>query len=602
MEQSEPKDINTNKKKGTSFMKNVLVLMFSQIMVKILGFIYKLVITNIEGFGDTGLGYYSAGYQIYSLLLALSSIGIPNVVSKLVSERTAVGDNKGAQRIFKSCMTFFVGLGIILSVALFFGAEYIAKIVFNVPDTKYVMQVLAPAIVFVSASAVFRGYFAGLNDMKPTSYSQIIEQFLNCVLSITFVYALIGKEPYIMAAGGNLSTTCAIVLTFIYLIIYYKRKKLNIEKKQISPEAKKTTWQLLKIILVLSVPITFSSVISIISPLIDSTTVSRCIQNAFAYMYPIKEELEAFAMSMTGILSKVDTLTAMPIAVNIAFSTALVPVISTALAKKDYDTASKRMTFSLFASLLIIIPCAFGFISLAQPILNLIYPTASNGASVFILCSVSMIFVALNQTINGGLYGLNKSYVPAIATVLSIVIKIWLNLVLISNPSIGINGSGISSIAAQMLIFIICIVILNKHLKLYFDFKRMILGPLASGALMGVSVYFINQALNGIIGNTISTLISIFLGVIIYVLSIILFKILKKEDILMIPFGTKIYPLLVKFKIYKEEVEVEQTINSELIEETIESESQTEKDVLISINEKNENIDKNKKHYPKHMK
>ena len=213
-----------------------------------------------------------------------------------------------------------------------------------------------------------------------------------------------------------------------------------------------------------------------------------------------------------------------------------------------------------------------------------------------------MIFVALNQTINGGLYGLNKSYVPAIATVLSIVIKIWLNLVLISNPSIGINGSGISSIAAQMLIFIICIVILNKHLKLYFDFKRMILGPLASGALMGVSVYFINQALNGIIGNTISTLISIFLGVIIYVLSIILFKILKKEDILMIPFGTKIYPLLVKFKIYKEEVEVEQTINSELIEETIESESQTEKDVLISINEKNENIDKNKKHYPKHMK
>ena len=88
-------------KKRSSFMQNVLILMFAQIMVKVLGLVYKFVITNFEGFGDTGLGYYSAGYQIYSLLLALSSIGIPSVVSKLVSERIAKGDNKGAQRIFK---------------------------------------------------------------------------------------------------------------------------------------------------------------------------------------------------------------------------------------------------------------------------------------------------------------------------------------------------------------------------------------------------------------------------------------------------------------------------------------------------------------------
>ncbi|MCI9247504.1 MAG: polysaccharide biosynthesis protein [Clostridia bacterium] len=550
------KDTNVKKKKGASFMKNVLVLMFSQIMVKILGFIYKLVITNFEGFGDTGLGYYSAGYQVYSLLLALSSIGIPNVVSKLVSERVAIGDNKGARRIFKICMTFFTIVGLILSVILFFGAETIARVVFNVPDTKYVMQVLAPAVVFVAASAVFRGYFAGLNDMKPTSYSQILEQFLNCVLSITFVYALIGKEPYIMAAGGNLSTTCAIVLTFIYLIAYYKRKKIKVKRRQVSPEAHKTTGQLLKTILVMSIPITFSSVISIISPLIDSTTVSRCIQSAFANIYPIKEELEAFAMSMTGILSKVDTLTALPIAVNIAFSTALVPVISTSLAKKDYETASKRMTFSLFASILIIIPCACGFISLAQPILNLIYPTASDGASVFVLCSISMIFVALNQTINGGLYGVNKSYIPAVAIVLSVFIKVGLNLTLISNPDIGINGSGISSIVAQGFVFLICIIALHKNLRLNFEFGRMIVSPIAAGALMGGVVYFINKGLNTVVGNSMSTIISIICGGIIYVLALFLGKILLKEDILMIPFGTKIYPLLVRLRIYQDEPEL----------------------------------------------
>ena len=240
MEQEEIANENIKKKKGASFMKNVLVLMFSQIMVKILGFIYKLVITNAPGFGNTGLGYYSAGYQIYSLLLALSSIGIPNVVSKLVSERVAIGDNKGAQRIFKICMTFFTTIGFALSLILFFGAEAISNVVYNVSDIKYVMQVLAPAVVFVAISAVFRGYFAGLNDMKPTSYSQVIEQFLNCVLSITFVYALIGKEPYIMAAGGNLSTTLAIVLTFIYLITYYKKRKSKVDINGVSPEENKS--------------------------------------------------------------------------------------------------------------------------------------------------------------------------------------------------------------------------------------------------------------------------------------------------------------------------------------------------------------------------
>ena len=104
--------------KTNSFMKNILILMFAQIMVKILGLVYKFVITNFDGFGDTGLGYYSSGYQIYSLLLALSSIGIPSVISKLVSERIAINDQKGAQRIFRICMVLFVGIGAILSFAL----------------------------------------------------------------------------------------------------------------------------------------------------------------------------------------------------------------------------------------------------------------------------------------------------------------------------------------------------------------------------------------------------------------------------------------------------------------------------------------------------
>lgn len=564
------------KQKGASFMKNVLILMFAQISVKLLGLIYRLVITNAEGFGNTGLGYYSTGYQIYSLLLALSSIGIPSVVSKMVSERIAIGDNKGAQRVFKISMTFFVSLGLAFSLLLFFAAGPIATLVFNVPDVKYVMQVLAPAIVFVAASAVFRGYFAGQNDMKPTSASQILEQFFNCVLSITFVYALIGKEPYIMAAGGNLSSTLAIIITFMYLIIYYRKRKLKVSKKQVSPEKNKTNGQLLKAILAMSIPITISSVISVVNPIIDSSTVSRCIQTAFASIITGgKEALEQYAMNMTGILAKMDTLVGLPVAINVAFSTALTPAIAAAIAKKDHKTASKRLSFSLFSSLIIVLPCAAGFIALAQPILNLIYPTASDGASILMLYSISMIFIALSQTINGGLYGLNKTKTPAIALAVGALIKFILNIILISNPNIGIIGAGISSIVCQIVAFTICFTSLRKSIRLNLNFKDNILKPIISAITMGVLVYFIDVGLSNVINANVATIISILCGVLIYASMILLTKSLKKEDILMIPFGSKVYPILVKIGIYKEyqdyEEEYQELYTDDIVDKTRET-------------------------------
>ena len=540
------------KKTANSFMKNVVILICSQLLIKVLGLIYKLVITNIEGFGDTGLGYYSAGYQIYSLLLTLSSIGIPSVISKLVSERIAIGDTKGAQRIFKVAFRFFTTLGLVLSIGLYFGSDFIATNILNVPDVAYVMKVLSPAIVFVAMSAVFRGYFSGQQNMKPTSVSQTLEQFLNCVLSITFVYACIGKDTYIMAAAGNLSTTFAIVLTFIYLFIYYKKRKLDTSKSIESPEKNKTNKQLLKTILGISIPITVSSLISVISGVIDTATVSNCMQIAYSGIESSKEALEQIAMSATGILSKVDTLVSFPLAINLAFSTALVPAISEALAKKDNETASRRLSFSFFASLIIVLPCAIGFITLAQPILSMIYPTASDGAGVFQIASVSMILTALSQTMTGGLYGVNQSKIPAIAAGIGAVIKFILNMILISNPNINIYGASISSFVYQVIVFIICYRVLNSHVNMHIKLKTHIIKPVISAVGMGIIVYMGYNIIHMFLGNTISTLLAICLGAISYVLLILFTKTLSKEDIMMIPYGTKIYSFLVKFKIYKE--------------------------------------------------
>ena len=543
------------KKTANSFMKNVVILIFSQLLIKVLGLIYKLVITNIPGFGDTGLGYYSAGYQIYALLLTLSSIGIPSVISKLVSERIAIGDTKGAQRIFKVAFRFFTTIGFVLSIGLFLGADFIATNILNVPDVAYVMKVLSPAIVFVAMSAVYRGYFSGQQNMKPTSVSQTLEQFLNCVLSITFVYACIGKDTYIMAAAGNLSTTCAIVITFVYLFMYYKHNKLSTKESIESPERKKSNKELLKTILGISIPITISSLISVISGVIDTATVSNCIQIAYEAPNMTKEALEQLAMESTGILSKVDTLVSFPLAINLAFSTVLVPAVSEALAIKDKRTASRRLSFSFFASLIIILPCSLGFIALADPILKMLYPTASNGTGVFMIASVSMILTALSQTITGGLYGVNQSKIPAIAAGLGAIIKFILNMILISNPNIGIYGASISSFIYALIVFFISYKVMNRCVNMHIKFKKHIVKPVLSALGMGVIVFVAHKLLNMVFGNTISTIISILIGAISYCAFILFTKALTEEDILMIPYGTKIYRILVKLKIYKEEKE-----------------------------------------------
>lgn len=539
------------KKTANSFMKNVAILIFSQLLIKVLGLIYKLVITNVPGFGDTGLGYYSAGYQIYALLLTLSSIGIPSVISKLVSERIAIGDTKGAQRIFSVAFKFFTTVGFVLSFGLFFGADFIATNILNVPDVAHVMRVLSPAIVFVAMSAVYRGYFSGQQNMKPTSVSQTLEQFLNCVLSITFVYACVGKDTYIMAAAGNLSTTCAIVITFVYLLMYYKHNKLNTKGSMPSPERGKSNKELLKTILGISIPITVSSLISVISGVIDTATVSNCIQIAYESTGMGKEALEALAMESTGILSKVDTLVSFPLAINLAFSTALVPAVSEALAIKDKKTASRRLSFSFFASLIIILPCSLGFIALADPILKMLYPTASNGAGVFMIASVSMIFTALSQTMTGGLYGVNQSKIPAIAAGLGAAIKFILNMILIRNPNIGIYGASISSFVYAIIVFFISYKVMNRCVNMHIKFRKHILKPVLSAIGMGLIVLGAHKLFNMALGNTISTILAILVGAISYCALILFTKTLTKEDILMIPYGTKIYSILLKLRIYK---------------------------------------------------
>ena len=571
------------KAKKQSFMINVSIILLAQIAVKILGMVYRMVITNIGGFGDQGNGYYSSGFQVYTLLLAISSVGIPNAISKMTAERNALGDYKGAHKIFKSALALFTIVGLIGTFLLFFGADFIAQTIIGLPKTKYVLMALSPSILFVCVSSVIRGYFTGMDNMQATSNSQVLEQVFKCVLTILIVYCMAkitifpddpDSNAAALAAGANFATSLATVLSCLYLFVFYKKRKKAIWKKvrgTTVPTIQKPLGAMFKSILMISIPISLGAIISAINRIVDTATISRGIQTAFSAMIPAYgntaaiinptiNQLEEEAVRLAGVLSKSDTLINLPIAMNIAFATVLVPSISGALAIGDKKEASEKVTYSLLISILLILPCAVGYIALAQPIYQILYPNAQLGYDLLQISAVALIFIALNQTISGSLQGIGKIYAPATGLLIGCIVKFILNVILIRQPQINIYGAPISSIVCQVISFSYGFTVLSKQLSLKLTFGKYVLKPLlAAGIMGGVAFGVYKAAILGVgavissafISNLIATLLAILIAAVVYFILVAYFRILSAHEIEMLPMGRKLLAVLKKTGLYK---------------------------------------------------
>ncbi|MBO5796941.1 MAG: polysaccharide biosynthesis protein, partial [Clostridia bacterium] len=507
------------REKNTTLAKNVMMLMAAQFITKVMGLIYRIVIINIDGFGNEGNGYYSVGYTIYSVLLTLSSIGVPNVIAKLVSERIASGDCKGSQRVLKICFGLFLSISFVSACLLYFGADFIATHVMHIPDVAYTMKALAPAVFFASAISVFRGYFSGLGSLKATSVSQVVEQFFNCTLSILFVWLCMGQGSAVMAAAGNLSTSASIAAAFIFLLFYYWRRRGEIRaacRAQTVPQEQRSTGEMLRLILALSIPMAVGSLISALNDFIDSFNITNFIQTAYAGVLSTKEELEAVAAEAAGLLGKVSTITNLPLAINTAFSTALVPAISAAVAKHDRKLAGDKLSFSLFSSLIIVFPCATGLAALSGPILQMLYPNASDGAGLLALSVIPLIFLALTCIVNGGLYGLGEVRLPAASLAVGAVVKFILNFLLIRQPAIHVYGAVISSAVCDAVVFLLVFGALRRRLPLPLRWGHHVLKPALCSLIMGGAAYGAHRLLAPYLGNAVATLAAVLVGMVLY--------------------------------------------------------------------------------------
>ncbi len=538
---------NKSRIKKQTFLQGVLVLMLSQVLIKILGLVQTLYLTNRKGFGDSGNAIYMGGYQIYALLLSISSIGIPNAISKLISEKLAVGDNESAHKIFKVAIFTFGLIGMLGTLFLFFSADIISKVWLGIPESKITLMILSPGVFFVAISSVFRGYFNGRAQMSATANAQTFEQFWKTLFTIIFVEIaayLTSTNTVFMAAAATAATSTAIVFSFIYLYKYYikERKFISIKNTPSVKKENKTFKSIVKTILWISIPISLTAILSSLNKLVDSATVVNILS-------PILGE-EA-AKARYGILSaKVDILTSLPLSFNVAFATALVPAISAANAKNDNATINKRVSFTLLLSLLIGLPCTAGMLLYANEILLLLFPFASDGGVLLAISSFTIIFTILAQTINGILQGFGKVKTPVVALTVGVLAKIITNVVLMPIEGIYENGAAIGSVICHLISFIIVYLVLTKTTKLNFSLIKLSIKPILATLIMSICSYGVFILVKSFIGIRISTIIAIIIAVIVFAISVVILKVFSREEIEMLPKGDKVYSVLKKLHLY----------------------------------------------------
>ena len=287
-----------------------------------------------------------------------------------------------------------------------------------------------------------------------------VEQLLKSVLTVVIVLALTGFSAQIMSAGANFATSIAAGGSFAYLTAYHARTRRRAGRP--SPyrrQPRQTFLALSKTILRLSVPVSAASIIASVGRVIDTATISRGITAAFAGGIPGQsgvpdaKALSREAVRLMGMLAKGDSILNLPLALNTAFMTMLVPSAAGLLASGRKKAAISRMEASMRMTVLFIFPCAAGLTVLAQPVYQLIYPNAPQGWELLQISAVGMVSIALNQTVTGGLQGFGQVSAPAKALFWGVIVKVGLNLLLIRIPAVNIHGAPAASAVCYLTAF-----------------------------------------------------------------------------------------------------------------------------------------------------
>lgn len=525
-------------KKKVSFVQGAAILGIAGLIVKVIGAAFRIPLANTIGL--IGTSYYDTAYPYYSWLLVISSSGLPTAISKMVSERVTLGDYRGAHRVFTTAMQILCCIGLLTSILMFFGSDYIARL-HMLPEAAYCFKALAPALFFVALMCAYRGYMQGMQQMVPTAISQVVEQVGKLAVGLTLAFMLLDAGPEYAAMGALIGVTVSELLALIYVMLSYRRRWPKIRarlERSVRREAEPVAARLIAIAL----PITIGASISPLASVVDSALIIRIL---LKLGYAKETAQTAFSLMRTNVA----TLTNMPGVLTMALAMSLVPAISAFSAKRDHAGVQDTARLGLKLALIIGLPCAVGLFVLASPILSMLYPNLTEGELTLAVdlmhtSSIGVIFLSLVQSMTGVIQGMGKPNVPVFNLFIGFVLKVASLLALMNIPQINIQGAAVSTVVCYAFAGIADTIYVIRRAKLRLGLVDVLLKPVLSSGVMGFVVFMIYSFMQEMEHQVLPTLAAVAVGVFAYGVMAIYFRFFTREELAYIPGGRRLRKLM----------------------------------------------------------
>lgn len=540
-----------SRKKAGGFVIQAGILALSGIIVRIIGLLYRSPLTSI--IGDEGNGYYSYAYNIYAIILLISSYSIPSALSKVLAQRLTFKEYRNAHKVFQCALIYVVVVGGGASLVAFFAAPYLVG-----TNSVRVLRVFAPTIFLSGLVGVLRGYFQAYGSMVQTSISQILEQIINAVVSVGAAWYLIAHvagtgaddttRAIYGAMGGALGTGAGVVTALLFMVWVYVLNmpgmKRRMERDHKAEESRK---EIFRVILSIVTPFILSTFIYNLSTSLNQTIYERFYTN-------VRGMAESEVATLYGIYSgKAVVISNIPIAMASAMCSAVIPTVAASFARGEKKETRRNVKKAVKVTMLIAIPCAVGLCVLAKPVTQLLFwqknslDTASN---VLAALSVTVIFYCLSTLTNGALQGIGKVTVPVIHAAIALVLQTGTLALLLYFTDFNLYALVIAAIVYSLSMCVMNQLAVRKYLKYKQEMFRTFWLPLVSAAIMGAVAWLVYQGVSLLAGfalaegsylrNLIAAGAAILVAVVVYAFCVIRFKAVTREELQTMPKGAAI--------------------------------------------------------------
>lgn len=539
-----------NYKKKDSFIKQAGILAMAGIICRIIGILYRSPLTGI--IGDEGNGYYSSAYNIYTIILLVSSYSIPSAISKVIAQKLAMKEYKNAQRIFRCSIIYVVVIGGLASLFTYFGAEILVE-----SNSVSVLKVFAPTIFISGLLGVLRGYFQAHRTMVPTSFSQILEQIMNAAISILAAYLLMqtvaGSDSTTKAiygaTGSAIGTGAGVLIAFVFmLLVYLVNKKIIYKRLELDTHSTVAPYREIFINILLTVtPFILSTFIYNSTTSLNQTIYSKILIN-------LKGMDEVSVATQYGIFAgKAVVIANIPIAIASAISAAMIPSIAGTYIQEDMKGTNQKVDKAVQTTMMIAIPAAVGLAALSIPIVGLLFPQKESlfqAAGLLCVLSITVIFYSLSTLSNAVLQGIGKVNMPVINAFISLLIQTVFLIVILLTTNMNLYGLAAASILYSFLMCVLNGISIRKSLSYKQDMMKCYFIPLLSSLIMGAVAGLIYMGLYSLIkSNAIALFIAILCGALIYFVLLIKLKGITKKEIEALPKGRIILKVAKKLRI-----------------------------------------------------